>query len=94
MQAVMTGAADRNQLEEELITHMGVGPMVDFPGRSLQASFARTMGSLENPLTHRLPVSRCQIAIIDSPPLRLPVCDGSRPALLEGGTATEEAPLV
>jgi hypothetical protein len=94
MQALMTGATNRNKLEEELLTHMGIGLMVDFRGRNLQTPFASAPGSPENALTHGLPVSRCQIAIIDSPPLRLPLCDGSCPALLEGSTATEDTPLV
>jgi hypothetical protein len=94
MQALMAGAADRHQLEEELITHMGIGLVVDFPGRSLQASFANAAGSPENALAHGLPVSGCQIATIDSPPLRLPPGDGRFPALPVGINALAETPLV
>lgn len=94
MQALMAGAADRHQLKEELITHMGIGQMVDFPGRSLLAPFANAAGSPENALTHGLPVGRRQIATIDSPPLRLPFGDGSFPALPVGSRALAEAPLV
>ena len=90
----MTGAADRHQLEEKLIPHMGIGPVVDFRGRSLQASFAGTPGPVQNALAHGLPVSRGQIAVIDSPPLRLPPGDGCGPALFNGGIAAEEMPLV
>jgi hypothetical protein len=94
MQALMTGATNRHKFEEELITHMCIGLMVDFRGASLQASFASTMGSVENALTHGLPIRRCQIAVIDSPPLRFSLCDGNCPVLLESSTATEDTPLV
>ena len=94
MHALMAGAADRHQLEEELITHMGISQMVDFRGPSLLAPFAGDPGPPQNALAHGLPVSRRQIAAIDSPPLRLPFGDGRFPALPVGVKAAAEAPLV
>lgn len=94
VQALMAGAADRHQLKEELIPHMGIGQMVDFRGPSLPTPFAKAPGSPQNTLAHRLPVRRRQIAPIDGPPFRLPSGDGSLPALPVGGSATAEAPLV
>lgn len=94
MRALMAGAADRHQLEEELIAHMGIGRVVDFRGPSLQAPFASDPSPSQNALAHGLPVRRGQIAAIDSPPLRLPPGDGRFPALPVGIKAAAEAPLV